>query len=74
MTSAAFPAPAASVASRTSPLARWARRFVNAIVESRIRDAERELRRHAFAGETALTHGQILKVRLNQADLLPFNR
>lgn len=59
---------------RTSPLANAARRFVNAIVSSRVDAAERELRRHsALIHETALVHGEFRTISLDKADLLPFN-
>jgi hypothetical protein len=51
-----------------------AKRFVNALVASRIATAERELRRHeALIHETARLHGDFRRVGLDRADLLPFS-
>jgi hypothetical protein len=64
---------AAAPAARKVALPNIAKRFVNALVASRMRAAEAELRRlDLLVRETALTHGEYRKIGLDKADLIPF--
>jgi hypothetical protein len=74
MATAVFTSPLTSTADRPSALVALAKRFVNALVASRIEAAERELHRHErLIHETALVYGEYRRIGLNKADLLPFN-
>lgn len=74
-TTAFSPAFAPAAEGRPSRMGSWAKGIVNAMVEYRVRRANAELRRHAIAiHEASLVHGPYRKVRLDEADLLPFNR
>ena len=69
------PAFAPAAERRPSRMASWAKSVVNAIVAFRVRRADAELRRHDLAiHEASLTFGPYRKIRLDEADLLPFNR
>jgi hypothetical protein len=58
---------------RTTPSLNWAKALVNAVVSHRIDQATRELRRHdVLIREAALVHGDLHRVSLSKADLLPF--
>lgn len=49
-------------------------RFLNALVESRLRAAEREVRRYqAHFGPTTLAEAGLARISLAKADMLPFN-
>lgn len=64
----------AGLARRKAPIAAFAKRLVNTIIDSRTKAAEAELRRLEFlVRETALAHGEYRAVGLGRADLLPFN-
>jgi hypothetical protein len=59
---------------RTAPSLNWAKALVNAVVSHRVDQAARELRRHdVLIGEAALVHGDLRRISLSKADLLPFN-
>ena len=74
MASTAFTATYHPAEGRTSGAAGIFRRFVNALVASRVRAAEIELRRHDLRiRENTLVHGETRRVALSEADLLPFN-
>jgi hypothetical protein len=69
------PAFAPAVERRPSRVAAWVRGILNAIVAYRVRRADAELRRHnVVIHEASLIHGPYRRVRLSEADLLPFNR
>ena len=58
---------------RTAPSLNWAKALVNAVVSYRVDRAARELRRHdVLIREAALVHGDLRRVPLSKADLLPF--
>lgn len=70
--SAVIPAAAETRPSFALPLG--VKRFVNALVSSRVRAAQAELRRHdIMIHETSLIHGPYRRISLNEAELLPFN-
>jgi hypothetical protein len=74
MSTTIFAPALAPSAPRLPGLSKAAKGFVNALVASRMRAAEAELRRHRFLyAETDLIHGDYRKVGLDRADLLPFN-
>ena len=74
MASTAFTATYLPAEGRTSGAAGIFRRFAKALIASRVRAAEIELRRHDFRiRESVLVHGETRRVALSEADLLPFN-
>ena len=72
MTTAVLNRSVPAEANFSSGLIRFAKRVVNAVVASRIRNAEHELRRYdVFARDLALKHGHP-PMLLNRDDLVPF--
>jgi hypothetical protein len=72
MTTAVFTLVAKPRVSASTSLSQLAKRFMNALVASRVKSAELELRRHRpFIRDLALSYGHE-PVQSSEADLLPF--